>query len=251
MDMTKILGRVRKLLAIANDTRANPNEAAAAAAQAENIMRKFNLDNADVLLKEAAAGTAEFDTANVSAYMKRDVPNNHVQKRTPKWAGWLAIRVAKLNDCEVRIVWDKVRGSVIQFCGYVADIQVAAWMYDYLLNCMIGSVRAWQREARRSAHESNSYREAFVLALCEKLRTLQREREAAMRAGGASSGALIVAKANAVAQHFGGFKYGASRTISNRDAAAAYAGHTAGQAVDVARRAVRGTSGPAPLMLGN
>ena len=39
-DLESILRRVRKLLAIAEDGRGDPNEAAAAAQQAERIMRK-------------------------------------------------------------------------------------------------------------------------------------------------------------------------------------------------------------------
>ena len=38
-----VLRRVQKLMAIANDTRADPNEAASAAAHAANIMQKYGL----------------------------------------------------------------------------------------------------------------------------------------------------------------------------------------------------------------
>lgn len=248
MDMTKLLERVRKLLAIANDTRANPNEAAAAAAQAENIMRKFNIDHADVLLKRVQRGEEEFDTVNVSAFMKRDVDNGHVQKRTPKWAGWLGVRVAKLNNCEVRYSWDDKRGSVVQFCGYKSDTQVAGWMFDYLLGCMINDVRAWQKAAPRGKAESNSYREGFILAVCEKLRTLERERDAEM-ANTSAGTALVVAKAAAIAAHFGGFNYGKGKSASASDRDAFFAGQKAGARVDVGRRAVGTSGGAGPLRL--
>lgn len=247
MDMNKLLDRVRKLLAIANDTRANPNEAAAAAAQAENIMRKFNIDNADVLLKRVQSGEEEFDTTNVSAFMKRDVDNGHVQKRTPKWAGWLGVRVAKLNNCEVRYAWESARGSVVQFCGYKNDAQVAGWMFDYLLGCMINDVRSWQKAAPRGKAESNSYREGFILAVCDKLRATERERDAEM-ANTSAGTALVVAKSQAVAAHFGGFKYGKGSNVNAKDSRAFAAGQAAGARVDVGRRAVGSTGGAAPLL---
>lgn len=250
MDMTKILERVRKLLAIANDHRANPNEAAAAAGQAENIMRKFNIEHADVLLKAARAGEGEFDKANVSAFMKRDVDNGHRAKRSPKWAGWLAIRVAKLNDSEVRITDDPERGAAIQFCGFKSDVQVAAWMFDYLVSCMVGDVRAWQRAATRTKVESNSYREGFVMALCAKLKELERGRDAEMASAGASAGALVVAKQGAIAKHFGNFKYRNTTSHARTNTSARDAGYAAGQRVDVARRAVGGTAAPGQLRIG-
>ena len=237
MDTTKILERVRKLLAIANDTRANPNEAAAAASQAENIMRKFNIDHADVLLKRVQSGEEEFDTVTVSAFMKRDVDNGHVQKRSPNWAGWLAVRVAKLNDCDVRVTWDPKRGAALQFCGYKTDAQVSGWMFDYLLTCMINDVRAWQRAERRTKVESNAYREGFILAVCDKLIKMQRERDAEMQTT-SSSTALVVAKAAAVAERFGQAKYSQGKARSVKDVDAYVAGSSAGSRVDVGRRAV-------------
>ena len=248
MELNKILDRVRKLLAIAQDHRANPNEAAAAAQQAENIMRKFNIDNADVLLKEARMGEAEFDTVDVYALMKRNVDNGHQPKKVPAWAGWLAVRVAKLNDCDVKITWAD-RGACIRFQGYKSDCQVAGWMYDYLLNAMINDLRAWQRAGSRTKVESNDFRNAHILAMCEKLKTLQEEREAAMRTASASAGALIVAKASAVAAHFGAVKYGKSRSIGFKSAGAVD-GRAAGQRVDVGRRAVGGNGTTGALLLG-
>lgn len=248
MELNKILDRVRKLLAIAQDHRANPNEAAAAASQAENIMRKFNIDNADVLLKEARMGEVEFDTVDVYALMKRNVDNGHQPKKVPAWAGWLAVRVAKLNDCDVKIAWGD-RGACARFQGYKSDAQVAGWMYDYLLNAMINDLRAWQRTGQRTKVESNDFRNAHILAMCGKLKTMQDEREAAMRGAGASAGALIVAKANAVAAHFGAVKYGAGRGIQFKSNGA-NAGHEAGKRVDVGRRAVGGNGTAGALLLG-
>jgi hypothetical protein len=247
MDMTKLLERVRKLLAIANDTRANPNEAAAAAAQAENIMRKFNIEHADVLLKRVQSGEEEFETANVSAFMKRDVDNGHVAKRNPKWAGWLAVRVARVNDCDVRYTWDAKRGAAVQFCGYKNDVQVAAWMFDYLLGCMINDVRAWQKTAPRGKIESNAYRDGFITAVCSKLANLHREREAEMQQK-SNTTALVVAKAAAIAEHFGNFNYGKASTTQVRDQRAFMAGVEAGRKVDVARRGLT-TSASAMLAI--
>lgn len=48
-ELDAVIRRVQKLLAIAQDDRANEHEAAAAAAQAEKLMRKFQIDHTDFI----------------------------------------------------------------------------------------------------------------------------------------------------------------------------------------------------------
>ena len=66
-----VMRRIQKLLAIANDGRGDPNEAASAAAMAEKMMRKYQLDNADivaaVLMHAASAMGANLEDISVLA----------------------------------------------------------------------------------------------------------------------------------------------------------------------------------------
>lgn len=246
MDLSKIMDRIRKLLAIAEDSRANPNEAAAAAHQAQTLMQKFQIDNADILLSKAQkAEDQEFGTVDVAAKMKRNVDNGHKAQRLPNWASWIAVRVAQLNDCNVIIAYNPDHGAVARFQGFAADAQVAGWMYDYLLNCLIGDLRAWQRAEFRSKADSTAYRVGYAKALCSKLREMDTARKADMQQHGASAGALVVAKSNAVAAHFGAAKYGTSKSTAGQSgsADAYYAGRDAGRKVDVGRRGLGNAGG--------
>lgn len=51
-----VLRRIQKLLAIANDSRANPEEAAAAASMAHKIMQKYQIDHTEVIMAEINRG---------------------------------------------------------------------------------------------------------------------------------------------------------------------------------------------------
>lgn len=237
MDMSSILRRVNKLLAMAKDGRGDANEAAAAAAQAENIMRKFNIEHADLLAAEIKAGGAKFAKVQVSANMKRDDPSRPRLKRNPPWAGWLAIRVARCNDCDVRYGWNHDKGAIVEFCGFESDATVAGWMFEYLVQEMITGCKTYQRTITRTKAESDSFRKGFVLAMCSKLSKLQTEKDAEMQQA-VSSRALVVSKTQAIAEHFGEFKYGESRTVTSSVSSAYHAGSAAGSKVDVGRRGV-------------
>jgi len=241
------LRRIQKLLAIAGDSRGDPAETAAAAAMAERMMRKFNLDSAE--LQRAALRKdpgAEMTTMRVRANMKRDDANRTPLKRAPKWAGYLAYEVAHLHDVHVRYAYDHAMGgAVVEFCGVRADVTVAAWMFDYLVGQMILSVRHFGAEHRRKTGAaplkttSDAYRTGFITALLASLTRLRREKEGEVAAHAAGT-ALVVVKQQLVAEHFGGFECRKVSTTTKpiRDLSAFVAGRADGAKVDAARRAV-------------
>ena len=241
--------RIAKLLAMANDGRGDPNEAATAAAMAEKLMRKFNIDHADVLRDQMRAGSAAFATTECSANMKRNDPSRPPLKRNPLWAQWLSIRVAALHDCRVRMGRRDPDGAILQFCGTTMDVQCAAFMFDFLVGELIKGVRAFNKERVRDKSEGDSYRKAFIIALCAKLETIDEERKAEM-AQTSSGTALVVAKGQALIEHFGEIKYKEAATdtvISRQDAAAR--GYQDGHAVDTNVRGARHEKEDAPLLL--
>jgi hypothetical protein len=249
MDLDAILRRVQKLLAIASDSRGDPNETAAAAAQAEKIMRKFNLDHAEVIsanLKRNAA--AEMSSVRVKANMKRDEPGRPTLKRPPKWAGFIGFEVAMLHDVQVRFAWDEALGGcVVEFCGVAADVQVAGWLFDYLVGQMIASVRHFGAQHRRDYGcapdkvANGNYRDGFVTAINRQLAALRKSKASELLQHSAGT-ALVVAKKQAIEAHFGDFTYGTHKGRGIRDADAYAAGAAAGRKVDVTRRAVSGAS---------
>lgn len=244
MDLDAILRRIQKLLAIAQDSRGDPNETAAAAAQAENLMRKFNLEHADVLAADLKRNAADMmEAVRVNANMKRDDANRTTLKRAPKWAGWLAVELALLHDAQVRYAWDDKTGVVVEFCGVKSDVQVAGWMFDYLVGQMIIAVRNFGAEHRRlygtppDKVAGNAYRTGFVQALTAALRRMRNGKVAELQHH-ASGTALVVAKKAAIEEHFGEFAYGKGRGTRIGDREAYAAGAAAGRKVDVQRRAV-------------
>lgn len=240
--------RIAKLLAMANDGRGDPNEAAAAAAMAEKLMRKFNIDHADVLREQMKDGRSAFATVECSANMKRGDPKRPPLKRNPLWAQWLSIRVADLNDCKVRMGRRDPDGAILQFCGTSMDVQVAGFMFDYLVGELIKGVRKFNSECVREKAEGDSYRKAFIIALCDKLDRINEERKEEM-ARTSSGTALVVAKEQALVEHFGPIKYGEAREpeMTRRDAAAR--GFHEGSSVDTNVRGVRHEKSDAPLLL--
>lgn len=248
-DRDALMRRVQKLLAVAQDSRANPNEAANAAAMAEKIMRKYQIDNADLVQKQLKDAD-NFATREVFAKMKLHQPS----KRIPPWAQWLAVSVAKLHDCGVRNAWSRHESGEPSACmriyGFGMDVELAAWTFEYLRDELIRAVRQFNKEqACPDKLASNSFRTGFVTAVLRNLQKLiaQKERENAADATGT---ALVVAKAQAVAERFGEFEYDSRDSKARVDADAFHDGVRKGRNVDVSRRAVGTNQQAAPLAIG-
>ena len=240
-DLSGVMRRVQKLLAIAQDDRANPQEAAAAASMAEKIMRKYQIDNADLISKELNAGHGMAERVT-QANMKRDDPKRPPLQKNPPWAGWLAYRVAKLNGCETRYGWSHDKGALVVFCGYDSDVEVAKYMFDYLVGALINAMRVYQKGMSRAKAQSNSYRLGFILAMCASVQRLAAEKEAEMQQA-VSSRALVVSKASAIEAHYGAAHYGKPKASTIVVGSAFAEGRAAGAKVDVGRRGIVSTAG--------
>jgi hypothetical protein len=88
------------LLAIASDDRADPNEAAAAAGMAEKVMRKYQIDHAELIMNGLKQGH-DLSTEDVVATAKT---NGTKVKQVPAWAGWIAVAVSKFTECSASVV---------------------------------------------------------------------------------------------------------------------------------------------------
>lgn len=242
-----VLRRVQKLLAIAQDDRGNPNEAAAAASQAEKIMRKYQLENAEVIASRITQGD-DLDTSTVIATAK---DNGTAVVQTPPWAQWLAVAVGQLNDCGVRqghTMTKKGNEACIRFFGYTGDVQVAAWMFDYLVattNRLCKEFRKDQRYIEGGRTVMNSYRQGVSMGILTSVRTMT----AAKKAEQVTGTGLMVIKQQAITEKFGDFGYRTKPTI-NRNGDAYRAGNVVGRAVDVGRRAVGSTAAGSKILIG-
>lgn len=230
-----VLRRVQKLLAIAQDDRANPNEAAAAASQAEKIMRKYQIDNAEAIASRISKGD-DLDTSTVVATAK---DNGTPVEKIPPWAQWLAVAVAELNDCGARNGFTqttKGQEACIRFYGYTEDVQVAAWMFDYLVattNRLCKEFRKDDRYLQGGRAVMNSYRQGVSQGILSSVQALTRAKRAEVVTGTG----LMVIKQRAITEKYGDFGY-KSRPITTRSGDAFSAGREVGKRVDVNRRGV-------------
>jgi hypothetical protein len=239
-NLESIKRRIAKLLAIAEDDRANANEAAAAAAQAEKIMRKFQLEHADLITVELRKGEA-MATADSVANAKT---NKTIAKEVPPWASFLAVAVGRFNHCGARIAktQDERKDVCVRFFGYEADVQLCKWMYDYL----VATINRLAEEYKWSEDYINngrgvlvSYRRGVASGIISAIKKLEAARQAEMTSTGTG---LMVVKQNAIIEKFGNvFAVKKSNASANHRGDAYAQGFDDGKKIDVGRRSIGAT----------
>ena len=228
-NLENVLRRVQKLLAIANDERANAAEAAAAASQAENIMRKYQIERADVITAQLKRDDA-FNTETVGGTMNPGASS----KSTTTWAGQLSLAIAQLNDCKCE--WTRTRdlGVCLRYSGFKSDTQVALWTHLFVVNAMGQALCRFQKDNFSDRSTSHQFRLGFIAAIIDSIHQSIDEKKAEMAAA-TESRALVITKANAVAERFGAQKVKRNRhSVGNGFGD----GHAEGKKLDVGRRGV-------------
>lgn len=231
---TRILEKIKKLLAFASDTRGNPNEVAAAARQVEAMLRKYNLEMSDVIMAELDANSDAVDSATFFLrYRKR----SKAYDKLPNWANWIAVRTSALFDCHVSLAkayspegrWE----AAFRFFGYRTDLVICTWMMDYFLAEIFRASKKHPEIVGRKAHDS--FREAAAIVLCARLKEVIDERERAERGPVGTPGtALVVRKRAAIEEKFGDFQYGKpSKSRRDHDYDAYAKGMEAGRQISI------------------
>lgn len=212
-DMERVIERVRKMLAMAND-KANIHESAVAAAMAEKLMRKYNLDMSDVEIAELGAKDVnqEFEWTG---------------GKTKAWQEWIAVAAAKLYDCEVTYTGHKLNQG-LAFRGVGPDPTVAAETFKYLRNETLRLAKIMVRGRK----ELNSFYAGCGDMLARRLQELKQERDNEF-ARSATGTSLVVRKQDLIAQVYGQTRYGRAGSYSPSDAQAFYAGREAGKGVNL------------------
>ena len=237
-NLEAILRRIRKLLAIASDSRANANEAAATASQAEKIMRAFQIDNSTVIESELRAGGGAFGDEFVGTSMD---PESFGRKASA-WVGPLGIAIADFYDCQARYDWHG-GGKALKFSGYGADAAMAKYTYIYLVTTLARASNAYMSLGIYEREEGANFRYGFAKALWHSLKEETKKKRMEM-AGNEKSNSLMIVKKNAVDNHFGKVKYG---TGSSRSGDGMDHGYSQGKKVDVTRRGIS-SDGPSNLL---
>lgn len=229
-DKSWVLDKIQKLLKVAAEgSGASVNEAETAARQAAALMRKWNIDSAEIQLKNIDQGLGEEIVAEF-AYSPRH--------RIQRWEGQISVAVAKLFDCQVDL-YTKPSGDseVIRFMGYETDVVVSTWMLTYL-------IRTVESLAKKFMGDKKSFTQGATAALCKRLREMREARDAEFK-GTTTGTALVVVnrKAEEIAKVYGAPRYSSSRSHV-RDGAAYYEGHKAGSSINLPTGAIPNKNPP-------
>lgn len=250
-ELDSVIRRIQKLLAIAQDDRANPNEASAAAGQAEKLMRKYQIDNADLIMREIKNDVDALETVDVRADA---ITNGTKPKEVPPWARILSAAVAKLNDVGARIVRTEELGACVRFYGYKSDVLVAKWMMDYLLATINRLAKAYRETDDYKINGRGvlaDYRKGVVFGITGNIHKMVAEREAEMAAAAQTGRALMIVKQDAIVKRYGDvFKVKRSpQSIRRGDTYSN--GMQDGRKVDINRRGLQNSSSSGQLRIGN
>jgi hypothetical protein len=233
MDKDQAIRKAQKLMAVAQDGRGNDHEAERALAQAEALIRKFGLEQAEIA---GTAAASDFDWTD--AFHAYGPPKNPA-KSCPKWFQFIGTGVAYFTDTIARLHYDATLGYGIGFYGDRADTLFAQWLAGYLKASVWEALNAAHRQHPEwSRSEMEDFRKAMASRLSSRMRDLRRERDeefaAASNPQGTGTALVIVTdKLTKRDAEFGSPKYRSARVMV-RDQIAAHKGTLAGDQIGFA-----------------
>lgn len=157
-DREKLLTRIRKLYAMSQESESSPHEAEIAMRRCQSLMEKFGVTESDL-------ETSEFGASGIGKDFRA----------VPAYVGVLGSAVALLHDCIC------VKGRSIEFRGFSIDAEVASLTYAYLSEVMERSLKLRKADGSVPPGRSASfdYRVGFSLAVLERARKIDKDRQAA------------------------------------------------------------------------
>lgn len=151
--------KIRKLLALAADPSAAPQEAETAARQAAALMAKHDIDLADL---EEAELRQQFDLTTGEACGHR--PGKRNAKEVPPWIGIIAWGIKCYTRTRV------ARGAgVVYFRGPREDVELAQWLQGILVEAAY--------KGSQGQPDPNAFRNGFASAIQGRLKKMVKERE--------------------------------------------------------------------------
>ncbi|MFK8081863.1 MAG: DUF2786 domain-containing protein [Granulosicoccus sp.] len=182
-DRERLLERVRKLFAMAQQSDASPHEAEIALRRCQSLMAKYGISEDDLHTSEF--GSAEFTRG-------RTLPS-HVK--------FLASAVASLHD----VLFVSGEAGFAEFRGFDVDAKVARLTLDYLTDAVERSLasrkRAGDFPAGRSA--AYDYRLGYATQVNDRVMEIVRERKLAEQKSTGSGTSLTVRKKEIVDRECG------------------------------------------------
>lgn len=198
-ERTKLIERVKKLLAMANDV-GSPEEAVIAARRARSMMDKYDIDQQEV---EQFSNKSKFG----------QVQNDKAYKYTPQWMQFLSHTVARWNDCQATLTregasWNSAgqlysENNTITFRGLEADAIMAKCMFEYLRDIVIRLAK--QQGYGSNAKQLTSFKLGATLELNRRINALIAQRTEEYKTSTGTG--LVVIKKQLVDAEFGKQKF--------------------------------------------
>ncbi len=174
VDREKLLERIRKLFAMAQETEASPHEAEIALRRCQSLMSRYGITESDL-------HTSQFSSEAFRAGI-----------RVPMHIKWLATAVEELHS----VLFVTGGGESPEFRGFDIDVKVAKMTMDYLENATERSLATRRRSGTFPAGRSAAYdyRVSFAMEVNRRVHALVAERKAAEAAATTTGTALTVKK---------------------------------------------------------
>lgn len=133
MDKQKVLGKVAKLMALANSKGAAPNEVETALRQARNLMKQYNLESIEVAAHAVNEASVVTNT-----------------RRAPQdWLHTLASICATAFDCSHLAYFNPLWGWSFKFLGKGISPELAAYAYSTLHHQLVAARRDHVAQQKR------------------------------------------------------------------------------------------------------
>ena len=161
----KIIERIRKLLALANDKGASENEAAIAMRRASVLLATHNLTPEDV-----AKGSAE-EVIDRHSFM---YGGNGNQNRSGPWARYIARAIGELNFCSYyfNAMGHKDKHT---FIGKATNAAVAQMVTEYVLRSINTEAVAGAKLNKHDSNWLNAFRNAAATRIHYRCKALIKE----------------------------------------------------------------------------
>ena len=193
MTNDRVIEKVKKLLALASDPSAAPNEAETASRQAASLMAKYNIDLAALSQAELEA---EWDITELS--MPGCRPGKKNPREVPTWIGVMAFGVKVYT--RTRVI---ARGGYVLYRGPRQDCELAQWMLKALIDLAYKQSKA--------SSDPHAFRNGFASAVQARLKAMAADRDRADQEAG-STALVVVDKLKLKLDEL----YGAERTSKAR-----------------------------------
>lgn len=188
----KLIEKIQKLLAMAKHNASNETEAATALRQAESMMRKNEIDFADITAQKLS--TADMSEGKTG------------ESRNSTWVWALAWAASHLTST---LPWR--RDAEITFCGTKEDVQVALLMHDYLVGVTERLASKYEGEDGEWRHSLRAQRNAFKMGLVGRIgkrcRAIKADREKDLTSASGSGKDLVIVKSDLIKQSFPMIQY--------------------------------------------